>query len=289
MRAQLEELEVSTLAEAEAALEDAEQIVNSIRANDSVFQHYEDLERQCEEVETQLNKLSSNKENKLQIIDEKRKPWESALLNHVAKINVKFCKYMKEMGCTGEVRLKKGSVSDESQGPSEALANFKDWGIEILVSYRENAKAQVLSAQRHSGGERSVATILYLMALQDLMVAPFRCVDEINQGLDERNERLVFKRIVANSTSPPKKDNPFDHSGQYWLITPKLLPGLTEMENEGVKIQLVINGKSVCGAVFSGACRRLTYVLLSYHPTFQVLMVSISRLTGTLRIFCGVC
>eukprot|EP00567_Pseudictyota_dubia_P002842 CAMPEP_0197451158 /NCGR_PEP_ID=MMETSP1175-20131217/27918_1 /TAXON_ID=1003142 /ORGANISM="Triceratium dubium, Strain CCMP147" /LENGTH=45 /DNA_ID= /DNA_START= /DNA_END= /DNA_ORIENTATION= len=43
---------------------------------------------------------------------------------------------------------------------------------------------------------------MYLMALQDLMVSPFRCVDEINQGLDDRNERLVFKRIVANSTLP---------------------------------------------------------------------------------------
>lgn len=40
------------------------------------------------------------------------------------------------------------------------------------------------SAQPHyyrSGGERSVSTIMYLMALQEMMVAPFRAVDEINQ------------------------------------------------------------------------------------------------------------
>ena len=74
------------------------------------------------------------------------------------------------------------------------------------------------------------------------MVAPFRCVDEINQGLDERNERLVFKRIVENSTKPPGPNGPTDHCGQYWLITPKLLPNLTDMEREAVNVLCIYNG-----------------------------------------------
>ena len=32
-----------------------------------------------------------------------------------------------------------------------------------------------------SGGERSVATMLYLIAMQNLTECPFRLVDEINQ------------------------------------------------------------------------------------------------------------
>jgi hypothetical protein len=80
------------------------------------------------------------------------------------------------------------------------------------------------------------------MALQDLMTSPFRCVDEINQGLDERNERLVFKRIVENSTQPPRSDSLTDHSGQYFLITPKILPNLTDMEEEAVEILNIMNG-----------------------------------------------
>ena len=50
-------------------------------------------------------------------------------------------------------------------------------------------------------------------------------VDEINQGMDERNERLVFKRIVECTTGA---DGP-----QHKLITPKLLEGLTAMDNPG--------------------------------------------------------
>ena len=83
---------------------------------------------------------------------------------------------------------------------------------------------------------------LSLLRLQDMMVAPFRCVDEINQGLDERNERLVFKRIVENSTKPPGPNGPTDHCGQYWLITPKLLPNLTDMEREAVNVLCIYNG-----------------------------------------------
>lgn len=40
---------------------------------------------------------------------------------------------------------------------------------------------QVLTSSRQSGGERSVCTILYLIALQGVTECPFRVVDEINQ------------------------------------------------------------------------------------------------------------
>jgi hypothetical protein len=122
------------------------------------------------------------------------------------------------------------------------FGNFSDWGIEIRVSFRGNTNLQVLSARVQSGGERSVSTIMYLMALQDMMVSPFRCVDEINQGLDERNERMVFKRIVMNSTRLPGNKGPTDHGGQYFLITPKLLPNLYDMEVEAMTVLFIFNG-----------------------------------------------
>ena len=70
---------------------------------------------------------------------------------------------------------------------------------------------------------------------------PFHCVDKINQGPDECNERLVFKRIIENSTQPPRRGNLRVHSGQYFLITPKLLPNLVEMEEEAVTILNIFN------------------------------------------------
>ena len=148
------------------------------------------------------------------------------------------------------MRLAKGDQPTRGRGNSSNgaveenhLGNFKEWGVEIRVKFREKSELQVLSAQVHSGGERSVSTIMYLMAMQNMMVSPFRCVDEINQGLDERNERLVFRRIVQNSTQPPENEHdPSSHCGQYFLITPKLLPNLTDMENEDVTVHCIFNG-----------------------------------------------
>lgn len=56
------------------------------------------------------------------------------------------------------------------------------------------------------------------MSLQKMARAPFRVVDEINQGMDPRNERMVHERMVEIACK--------ENTSQYFLITPKLLTGL---------------------------------------------------------------
>jgi len=63
-----------------------------------------------------------------------------------------------------------------------------------------------------------VSTIFYLMALQSMAQSPFRVVDEINQGMDPRNERMVHERMVEIACR--------EHTSQYFLVTPKLLTAL---------------------------------------------------------------
>ena len=156
-----------------------------------------------------------------------------------------------------ETRAKFGSVVNSLEEVDHASLqvvpgeNFKKWGLSLEVCFREGGQMEVLRKNFQSGGERSVSTIMYLMALQDQvtvfvalghrarlifhqMISPFRVVDEINQGMDERNERIVFRRIVLNSIG--------DKSPQYFLITPKLLQGLTMMEQRDVTILTVFNG-----------------------------------------------
>lgn len=60
------------------------------------------------------------------------------------------------MGCQGEVFLAENET-------------YRKWGISIRVRFRSDAdggKLTELSKHVQSGGERSVSTILYLMALQ---------------------------------------------------------------------------------------------------------------------------
>ena len=79
------------------------------------------------------------------------------------------------------------------------MGNWDLCKIPVLIFFNssDNETLQLLSSSRQSGGERSVSTMLYLIALQSLSKSPFRVVDEINQGMDPRNERLVHRLIVT--------------------------------------------------------------------------------------------
>lgn len=88
----------------------------------------------------------------------------------------------------------------------------------LTHTFSENESLSILDSHRQSGGERAVSTIFYLMALQDLARSPFRVVDEINQGMDPRNERMVHERMVDIACR--------ERTSQYFLVTPKLLNDL---------------------------------------------------------------
>ncbi|SAM05558.1 hypothetical protein [Absidia glauca] len=149
-----------------------------------------------------------------------RRDWEPRLERLVARISEKFAEALQRIGCAGEV----GVGKDE---------DYAKWGIEIRVKFRDHEKLQLLTGQRQSGGERAVSTILYLMSLQSLARAPFRVVDEINQGMDPRNERMIHEQIVKSASMAG--------TSQYFLITPKLLPDL--YYNEHMRVLCIYNGE----------------------------------------------
>lgn len=66
-----------------------------------------------------------------------------------------------------------------------------------------------------SGGERAVAIAVYTLSMQHITHVPFRCVDEINQGMDARNERKVFDMLVEETTKTDR--------AQYFFVTPKVI------------------------------------------------------------------
>ena len=82
------------------------------------------------------------------------------------------------------------------------------------MKFRDETDLAELSRGRQSGGEMSVTTAVYMLALQEMTTVPFRCVDEINQGLDERNERRVWDMILSAATE--------GQGSQYFYLAPKM-------------------------------------------------------------------
>ena len=109
----------------------------------------------------------------------------------------------------------------------------------VQVKFRDEGSVERLSAECHSGGEKSVSTIMYLLSLQRITDTPFRVVDEINQGMDQTNERVVFQAMVDAATQRG--------TAQCLLMTPKLLPQLRYSEH--VNVLSIVNGAYIGAAV----------------------------------------
>lgn len=89
--------------------------------------------------------------------------WLGPLSELIGEINKCFRKYFSShmgMESSGEVRL------DPDPEKQPHFSEFDKFGVQIKVKFRDTEQLQELDAQRQSGGERSVSTMLYLMALQ---------------------------------------------------------------------------------------------------------------------------
>jgi chromosome segregation ATPase len=220
--------------------------IKSIFDDPSLLGRYEALVQELSLVQQEHHRLNEDLLGYEMNLAPRMERWLLLVRSLTDKLNQAFALYMSQLGYRGEVTLRE-------QG------KLSQYEIVLRVSYRRESNLVELSGCRHSGGERAVATIMYLMSLQDMTTSPFRVVDEINQGMDERNERLVIDRIVHSCCDFPS-DNTLSASSagsagsvhvnvsekpQYFLITPKLLPALISLRHPDVTILLIWNGPGV--------------------------------------------
>lgn len=214
----------------------------------NMIKEFEERERQIQKLQEKLEEFQTKLDDLQNGINEVRGRWEPTLDALVSKISDAFGDSFARIGCAGQVSLDK---VEEEPGPNgePGDSDFDQWSIQIHVKFREHESLSLLDSHRQSGGERAVSTIFYLMALQSLSASPFRVVDEINQGMDPRNERMVHGRLVdiaCASLDEPEVDaqgNPVGGGGggQYFLITPKLLEGL--VYRPGMRVLCIYSGE----------------------------------------------
>lgn len=113
----------------------------------------------CVQVERMKDDLSTRDDR----IKELKQCWLGPLKQLIGQVNDCFRGYFSQhmsMESAGEVRLD----PDPEEQPD--FSEFDKYGVQIKVKFRDSDQLHELDAQRQSGGERSVSTMLYLMALQ---------------------------------------------------------------------------------------------------------------------------
>jgi structural maintenance of chromosomes protein 5 len=213
--------------------------------NADAIRQYEERARQITALEERVTGFDQQVEERRKGIQDVRSKYEPELDKIVDRISQAFGDSFARIGCAGQVEVFKANstaaedCTEENGGEDNGL-DFANWAIHISVKFREDAPLSLLDSHRQSGGERAVSTIFYLMALQSLSKAPFRVVDEINQGMDGRNERMMHGRMVDVATAHRDEGG---SGSQYFLITPKLLSGLTY--KRGMTVLCIVSGENV--------------------------------------------
>uniref|UniRef100_A0A672LKA1 Structural maintenance of chromosomes protein 5 n=1 Tax=Sinocyclocheilus grahami TaxID=75366 RepID=A0A672LKA1_SINGR len=209
-----------TLDEVDAMLNEEKTRAECFTGLSDVVEEYNRREREIQNMEKELDDKTNALRTYRQNIAEAKERWLNPLKRLVEQISERFSEFFRSMQCAGEVDL----LSENEE--------YDKYGIRIQVKFRSSTELHELTPHHQSGGERSVSTMLYLMALQELNRCPFRVVDEINQGMDPVNERRVFDIVVRTACGV--------NTSQYFFITPKLLQNLKYAEQ--MTILCVHNG-----------------------------------------------
>jgi chromosome segregation ATPase len=167
----------------------------------------EDIERMYEkysqlylELKEKARLVAENREKALEEVEARMDAWRTVIHNLLDKVNVKYQKILSQAYAVGKVRV----VNEE---------DIEEAGLEIFVGFK-GGKPVPLNAYTQSGGERSTATVTFLLALQQHVHSPFRAVDEYDVHMDPKNREIIAKLIVSSVAGL---------NTQYLAITPSQL------------------------------------------------------------------
>lgn len=187
-----------------------------INTDKSIVQDFHQKEKLLQEFNVKQLEIEKRRKISNTDINNMKEEILEYLADKIEIINSKFQNYFNALNFEGKIELETKNL------------HISKWKLQILVKFRKNEAFQQLSSNIQSGGERSVSTICFLLSLLHSTPSPFRLVDEINQGMDAVNERIIHKLLVDSIDS---KNSP-----QFFIITPKLVSDLHYNENMRVFI-----------------------------------------------------
>jgi chromosome segregation ATPase len=190
------------------ALKSSEEILDEIRLTDGYIAALadvsEDIERMYEsysklylELKEKAQLVAENREKALAEVKTRMESWRSVIQSLLEHVNTQYQVMLTNAFAQGEVRLL-------NELDIEAA------GLQIYVGFK-GANPVPLDAYTQSGGERSTATMMFLLALQQHVRSPFRAVDEYDIHMDPRNRETIAQMIVSSISGS---------DAQYLVITP---------------------------------------------------------------------
>jgi len=214
-----------------AVVKSVNEIMDEIRMTDGHLAALagvsEDVERMYEsysqlylELKEKARLVAENREKALEEVKTRMQAWRTVIQSLLDRVNLEYQKILAHMQALGEVRL----VNEH---------DIEAAGLEILVGFK-GGKPVPLNAYTQSGGERTTATMSFLLALQQHVRSPFRAVDEYDVHMDPKNRELIAQMLISTVKNA---------NAQYVVITPSQVT-FTQDDIHVITVQNV-EGKSI--------------------------------------------
>jgi chromosome segregation ATPase len=191
-----------------AVLKSTADILDEIRVTDghlaaladvseNIERMYESYSKLYLELKEKAQVVAENREKTLEEVKTRMQAWRNVMQSLLERVNLEYQRIMGQTLAAGEVRLANGH-------------DIETAGLEILVGFK-GGKPVPLDAFTQSGGERTTATMSFLLALQQHVRSPFRAVDEYDIHMDPKNREMIARMLLSMIT---------DTTSQYIVITP---------------------------------------------------------------------
>jgi chromosome segregation ATPase len=191
-----------------ASTRDISAILDEIRLTDghliALGDVSEDIERMYEsysklylDLKEKAQTVAENREKTLEEVSARMDAWRTVIGHLLDKVNAQYQRILSHAHAAGQVRLANGHDVEAA-------------GLEVLVGFK-GVPPVPLDAYTQSGGERSMATMSFLLALQQHVTSPFRAVDEYDVHMDPKNRETITNLLIESVEG---------HASQYFIITP---------------------------------------------------------------------
>jgi len=153
--------------------------------NQLAIDHYDITMREYKQRSTRINSMEEEKQSILNFIEEIEQEKQDHFMKAYNEICENFSSIFSKLTGGGDGQL-------ELQKPEDPFSG----GVDMYVQFPGKPMRLVGGA---SGGERSVAAIAYLLAIQRFLKSPFYLFDEIDAHLDDLNTSRLSEVLKENA------------------------------------------------------------------------------------------
>ena len=180
--------------------------------SEDVERTYESYSTEFEALKERAERVSQSKRELEAELKRREERWRLIVEDFISALSERYDMLLQMVNGSGRVRLVGGEDIERA-------------GLEISAGFK-GGRPMPLDSLTQSGGERSLALVSFLLALQQHIKSPFRGIDEFDVHLDPKNREEVSKLIVSSS-----KDL---RNAQYIVITP------SQVRVEGGNVHVIV-------------------------------------------------